>query len=315
MNEGISILCFFATYSVTLALEINRAVFGTGRRMAYITFATGMLGLVAQAWFLTDQVHKGLLRHTAPLSSFHHWFLIAAFVLVAVYLVWSFRRPGTAFGLFLLPVSLLLILLATRFPPEQTFSPQRASLVWGTIHGGSLLLGTVAVCVGFAAGLMYLFQSYGLKHKTRARRGFRLPSLESLQQTNSRALVISSVLLGIGLLAGVLLNLTEPEEGLSWADPAVLSSGGLFLWLVVACLFSMFYKPVRVGKKVAYLTVASFIFLMLVLGITLLGPSTHGGGTRKVDAAEADVPHDRYAITRLFNSFIRYGDDSGEVAA
>ena len=277
MTDGISIFCFFATYSVALALEINRSVFGTGRRMAYLTFVIGTLGLIAHAWFLVDQARRGLLQQTAPLSSWHHWCLIAALVLVAVYLAWSVRRPGTAFGLFLLPVSLMLILLATQFAPDQTVSVKRASLVWGTIHGGALLLGTVAVCVGFSAGLMHLLQSYLLKHKIPPRRGFRLPSLESLQQTNSHALVVSSVLLAIGLIAGVLLNLSKPTHRLSWTDPTVLSSGGLFLWLVVACLFNAFYKPVRMGKKVAYLTVASFVFLMLVLGITLLGPSTHSG--------------------------------------
>ena len=275
MTDGISIFCFFATYSVALTLEINRSIFGTGRRMAYCTFAIGILGLIAHAWFLADQARKGLLHQTAPLASWHHWCLIAALVLVAVYLLWSVRRPGTAFGLFLLPVSLMLILLATQFPPEETVSDRRASQVWGTVHGGALLLGTVAVCVGFSAGLMHLLQSYRLKHKMAPRRGFRLPSLETLQRTNSHALVISSLLLAIGLIAGVLLNLSKPAHRLSWTDPTVLSSGGLFLWLVVACLFNAFYKPVRMGKKVAYLTVANFIFLMLVLGITLLSPSTH----------------------------------------
>ena len=287
MTDGISIFCFFATYTVTLVLEINRTVFETGRRMAYATFAAATLGLIAHTWFLVDQAHKGLLRHTAPLSSWHHWCLIAALVLVAVYLTWTVRRPGTAFGLFVLPVSLMLILLATRFAPEQTVSDQRASQVWGTIHGGALLLGTVVVCVGFAAGLMHLLQSYRLKHKIPPRRGFRLPSLESLQRVNSKALTLSSVLLAIGLIAGVLLNLAQPEHRLSWSEPAVVSSGGLFLWLVIACLFNAFYKPVRMGRKVAYLTVVSFIFLMLVLGITLFGPSAHRPSTNRPSTQDA----------------------------
>ncbi len=285
MLDGISILCFFATYLLVLALEINRILSRTGRRMVYVTFGAAVLGVVAQIAFLVEQARQGLLRHSAPLSSWHHWCLIAALVLVIVYLVWTVRRPGTAFGLFVLPVSLLLILLATQFSPEQTVSDQRASMIWGTIHGGALLLGTVTVCIGFSAGLMYLVQSYRLKHKIPPRRSFQLPSLEFLQRVNSHALVTSSVLLAIGLVSGVLLNLSAPGHHLSWSDPVVVSSGGLFLWLVVACLFNAVYKPVRLGKKVAYLTVANFVFLVLVLAITLLGPSTHGRPVLDTDTA------------------------------
>ena len=192
MFDGISILYFFATYALALLLEIARLVWKTGRRVATATFVLCALGMLAHTWFLIDQARQGLLRQTAPLSSWHHWCLIAAWVLAAVYLTWTVRRPGTAFGLFLLPVMLLLVLLATRFEPEQAVSAQRASQVWGTIHGGALLLGTVTVCLGFASGLMYLMQSYRLKHKMPPRRGFRLPSLESLREMNSRAFVVSS---------------------------------------------------------------------------------------------------------------------------
>ena len=36
-------------------------------------------------------------------------------------------------------------------------------------------------------------------------------------------------------------------------------------------VFEFFYKPARQGRKVAYLTVASFIFLALVLVVVILG--------------------------------------------
>jgi len=32
------------------------------------------------------------------------------------------------------------------------------------LHAVLLLAGTVAVCIGFLAGMMYLLQSYALKH-------------------------------------------------------------------------------------------------------------------------------------------------------
>ena len=48
--------------------------------------------------------------------------------------------------------------------------------VWAMFHGVVLLLGTVAVCVGFLAGLMYLVQSYALKHVRSPPTDLRLPA-------------------------------------------------------------------------------------------------------------------------------------------
>ena len=65
---------------------------------------------------------------------------------------------------------------------------------------------------------------------------FRLPSLEWLEKVNSRAIVISALLVGIGFLAGIILNVVRPRaaaEGLPWSDPVDLELGadaGLAAW-------------------------------------------------------------------------------------
>src|SRR6185437_4421207 len=116
-----------------------------------------------------------------------------------------------------------------------------------------LLLGTVAVLVGFVAGVMHLVQSYRLKHKLPVTQGFQLPSLEWLERANSRATVTSAMALAIGFLSGWLLNLVNrsehPGESLPWSDPVVWSSGLLLLWMMAAALFSLAYRPARQGRK------------------------------------------------------------------
>jgi hypothetical protein len=75
-----------------------------------------------------------------------------------------------------------------------------------------------------------------------------------------------------------MLNLAMRGGGeLSWSDPVISSSALMLAWLVVAALFGGLYKPARHGRKVAYLTVASFGFLMLALGTLLLFNTEHGG--------------------------------------
>jgi hypothetical protein len=50
----------------------------------------------------------------------------------------------------------------------------------------------------------------------------------------------------------------------------------MFFWLLAAALFNVFYKPARQGRKVAYLTVVSFVFLAIALGVLLLVHNEHG---------------------------------------
>jgi ABC-type uncharacterized transport system permease subunit len=205
------------------------------------------------------------------LSSWHDFCLLAAWVLVGAYLGLTFRKRQFSVGVFILPLALGLIGVASLLRDSPPFTPTEAASYWRLVHGGALLLGTTGVVLGFATGLMHLIQSYRLKHKLPPNPRFKLPSLEWLQRFNVEALLISTGALAIGLVSGVVLNLVTRRQagGISWTDPVVLSSGILFLWLLAVVVFEWAYKPARAGQKVAYLTVASFLFLVLVLYFVL----------------------------------------------
>jgi ABC-type transport system involved in cytochrome c biogenesis permease subunit len=280
MLSNISVVCFAASYAVALALEVTRLLFRSGIRVVVI-FGFAAAGMLAHTSYLVHRAQEGLATRGAPLSNWYHWFLVAAWVLAAIYLGLLLKRAGNPMGIFLLPPVLGLIGLAQLFPRDQTFPKTEAYRVWSLVHGGALLLGTATVLFGFAAGVMYLAQSYRLKQKLPPREGFRLPSLEWLQRTSEGSLVVSSFLLAVGLLAGVVLNLIQHGDrsnALPWTDPVVLSSGVLLFWLILVLVFSYFYKPARQGRKVAYLTFASLVFLLMVLAIMLLGQTQHVGG-------------------------------------
>jgi ABC-type uncharacterized transport system permease subunit len=133
-------------------------------------------------------------------------------------------------------------------------------------------------------------QARRLKHKRPPGTGLRLPSLEWLERTNSRAIFISAVMLGLGFLSGIVLNLV-PERSqvaaLPWNDPIIWSSGLLLTWVLVASGFSLLYRPARQGRKLAYLTVASFVFLVLAAGVWIALPSQHGGKAQEQDPRAA----------------------------
>lgn len=275
MLSGISIVCFASCYAIALALEVVRfRVRHFVWHRAALIGAMG-LGLLAHTLFLFARANA---MNAAPLSSPADWLLVAAWVLAVVYLGGILYLPRAATGLILLPITLGLI-AASLVASHQPFAPERASRFWGNFHGSVLLLGAVTVCVGFAAGLMYLVQASWLKHRRPPSAAMRLPSLEWLERINSNSLAVSALLIGLGFGSGVILNmLTHRDEAryYLWRDPVVLSLGGMLVYLVGAEAFRLLYPAARRGRKVAYLTLASFGFLVLTLAALLFIDTVHG---------------------------------------
>ncbi len=286
---GIQVFCFVASYTIALALEATRLWFRSGLRGALMV-GFGAAGLIAHTWFLLSEAALDPAIG-APLSNWFDWYLAAAWALAVAYLYLTLAHPRTPVGLFLLPVVLALIGVAHHFRDAPGFSRDAALNLWGWTHGVALLAGSVVVIGGFIAGVTYLLHSELLKRKASPTTGLRLPSLEWLETVNARSLPLSAVLLGMGLLTGIILNLIKQQRQLalmSWTDPVVWSSGVLFAWLTVACIFSFVYRPARKGRKVAYLTVASLAFLLLALVMTLF--FTNHGGVNSTAAHRSALP-------------------------
>ncbi len=288
MFSHIHVVCFFTSYAVALALEVSRLFFRMPVRLAVMVGFAAM-GLLLQTAYLVHHAQTG----TMPLSSWHDWHLIASWILAATYVALVTSRPQTNVGLFLLPVVLILTAVGWSFPAGDAFPRDRALVMWGVAHGIMLLLGTVAVSLGFVAGLMYLVQSWRLKHHVSARSGLKLPSLEWLQRVNKQSLVYSSCFIALGLIAGIILNAVKARgsgAGVPWTDSVVISSAGLLVWLLAATMFEWIYKPAQQGRKVAYITVASFLFLAVVMAMVLGGSSQHAGSSKfKVQSSKFEL--------------------------
>lgn len=268
----ISVTCFLTSYIIVLVLELLR-LWGRvpGRGLAVILM-TG-LGLFTHVSYLTIRgaaIQSG--SDIGRLATWTDWALMVALGLAICFLIFYLRRPDTIIGLFFLPAIIALIALALAMRDRAPFSRTEAVEVWRNIHGLALVVGVGAVLVGFLAGVMYLVQSWRLKHK-RAGSALRLPTLETLQRLNRHCLTASTTAVGIGLIAGVVMNLNRWGH-VRWTDHGVLFSGLLFVWLAAATAVEFFYAPARRGRKVVYLTLASFGFLVLAM-LGVLG-SSHG---------------------------------------
>ena len=273
--SNISVFCFAASYTVALLLECSRLFFRSGiRGILLISFA--FAGLLAQTLFVIAR-----LSQESPQDSLD-WYLLVAWILAAIYLYLLFYHPKVPLGIFLLPLILALIAFAEYLPQESGYPMGKSA--WGMVHGFSLLLGTVIIFFGFIGGLIYLIQSNRLQRK-RVPIRFRLPSLEWTEKITSRCIVMAAILLATGVLSGIALNARGGD--VPWSDPVVWSSGLLLLWLAAAMVFNAIYRPSRQGRKVAYLTLVSAAFLLLVLAVTRLVPSAHPTRQMPVD----NLPH------------------------
>lgn len=287
MLSHVQIFCFLASYTVALALEVSRLWFRSGIR------GVVMLGFVVAGWiahtaYLYNSAIGAAGSPRAPLSSNQEWLLLAAWVLVMVYFYLACYHPTTHFGVFLLPLVLGLI-VAARFAATNQFPREPSKVIWGIIHGTSILLATVTVLIGFAAGLMYLEQANRLKRKRPSYLKLRLPSLEWLQTVNSRTMLASMLLVGVAVVSGIVLKLLSARQNspsVPWNDWVVLGTLLMFGWLLLHVIIGAFYRPIRQGRKVAYLTLVSFVFLVaLVLGMFV--GTKHGGGEER--KAEREV--------------------------
>lgn len=270
--ERVTVFCFAASYALALALEVLYLL-RPRSLIRGLAIGLGGAGLLAHALFLGAQ--------RLPLSSRLGSLLFLAWIVAVFYLYGSLHHRRLAWGLFVLPVVLGLVGLSLVFagdPAErETFWVLELFALdgdrfWGAFHGVLLLLAAVGVCVGFVASLMYLVQAQRLRTKSLPGPGFKLLSLERLEEMNRRAIILSFPLLTAGVLVGMALMAQAAGQLQGWTDPRVVAA--LVLWVVFAIMLYLRYSLHLRGRRVAFLTIVAFVLLL----VTYLVPHTLSGG-------------------------------------
>lgn len=281
MLPGVTVTCFLLSYLIALLLELSRlAVRFPGRNMILI----GMLGLgwIAHTLFLVNDLSGGSGSQSPLwLSSWFQWAILGAWGLTGTYLYLLIRNPQSAIGAFLMPPILALIALAMFVRNSPPFKPETTVGLWRLIHGVSWLVGTMFICFGVAFGAMYIVQSLRLKSKRRPTKGFSLPTLEFLQSMNRLSLFVSMVSLGVGMISGVAMNVGEDGK-IAWLSGGIVVTFALFIWSLVASIIEVASQSSLGGRRTAYLAIANFVFLLIVLGIVLF--SSHGQAQKPTQA-------------------------------
>lgn len=286
MLSGVSVSCFLLSYLVVLAVEAARfAIKIPGRQLVLIGMMSA--GLIAHSIFLFYQFSLPLNDSPQPqlLSNWFQWSVLGAWGLALACLILMVRNPQGSVGLFLIPLVLGLIGMASLVRDAAAFERETTITIWRGIHGVSLLVGTMFICLGLAFGLMYLVQSYRLKSKLRPSKRFRLPPLEFLQSMNRLSIFASACGLGIGMLSGVILNFNR-EGQIAWLSSSIVFTFALFAWSLVATGLEISSSGSLGGRRSAYLVIANFLFLLIVLAFVLF--SSHGQPSPSSQPSEAE---------------------------
>jgi ABC-type uncharacterized transport system permease subunit len=256
--------CFTASYALALVLELFY-LFRPRPVVRLSALVLGGAGLLAHTLF----VAVNPLHVETPYGSL----ILLAWVLAMFYLYGSLHHRRVAWGLFVLPLVLGLVLLARVFHGEAGPRGPRPGTVtweffalegkhfWPAVHGLLLLLAAIGVCVGFVASVMYLVQVHRLRAKIPPGHGVKLLSLERLETMNRRALLLAFPLLTAGLLVGLVLLFKTGEQAAGWLR--ILSVVGL--WLVFAILLYLRYRVHARGRQMALLTIVAFALLLSAL--------------------------------------------------
>jgi cytochrome c-type biogenesis protein CcsB len=238
-----------------------------GRRLArpFLVVAVVLHGLaIALRW-----IEAGY----APLSNGFEAFSFYAWALSAAYLLVRPLRRYPALGVWVTPLALSSILVASVLPMRiEPLVPVLQSY-WLPVHVTVSFIAYVLFSLAFAVGVAYLLQERALKSASRRTRTRQLPALEALD-----SLARSLALVGLAFMTGSLFSgslWAEQAWGVVWVwEPQQVAA--LVTWALYVVYFYVRHQADWRDGRAAWLLVVGFISVL----ITFVGADLAMPGSR-----------------------------------
>ncbi|QPJ63397.1 MAG: cytochrome c biogenesis protein CcsA [Candidatus Nitronauta litoralis] len=185
-----------------------------------------------------------------------------AWVLAVIFLFANWKYQIKDLGAFVVPVIFLVFLYATFLSREVVAFPDTEYQALLTLHRTLSILGYAALAMAFAVGCMYLIQEQQVKSKKLGMMFFRMPSLETLDNLNSRVISIGFPLFTLGFITGTMWNMEMTQH-------SIFSLNMIKVWPFIAgwliyglVFFGRLFVGLR-GKRAAQFSMAGFATVML----------------------------------------------------
>lgn len=200
-----------------------------------------------------------MAAHRALPVDTHETLSLLGLLLVIGFLLLATKYRTVSFGIFLLPIAVLLTLVPAFKPGQETIAYPFIRTGWLFLHVALLLAAYAALFLSLVASVLYLIQERRLKQKRSEPARTWLPPLETTDQIALKSLLFGLPCMTAGLLIGTVVAL-QTIGGSFFADPKVLLS--FAMWVAyIAMIYIRTHSGLR-GRRAVYLS--SFVFLVVL---------------------------------------------------
>jgi ABC-type transport system involved in cytochrome c biogenesis permease subunit len=254
-------LVLYAAAGVLYAVHFARRSPQAGR------VATTLLILAALVHTFVIGMQTMEVRHV-PFANPSRAVATFVWLLALSYLYLEVTTDERAMGVFIMPILVGLQIIPALYPGEERIDPVLDS-PWFWVHVLSLLFAYASCALAGVLGLIYVLQFKEIKKKHLGYFYTRLPSLQTLDVMNSRAVAIGWLFLTLGVVVGAIwtaqARVQAPDDpnlmAMSLNDPKVLMA--VLTWLIYS--FAVLARRTMgwTGRRAAWLSALGFAIVLL----------------------------------------------------
>ena len=229
--------------------------------------ATTLLILAALSHTFVIGMQTMEVRHV-PFANPSRFVSTFVWLLALSYLYLEITTDERAMGVFIMPILIGLQTIPVLSPGVEHMDPVLDS-PWFWVHVSSLLFAYASLALAAVLGLTYIVQFKEIKKKHLGFFYARLPSLQTLDVMNSRAIAIGWLFLTVGVVVGAVwtaqARVAAPDDpnlqAMSLNDPKVFVA--VLAWSVYS--FAVLARQTLgwSGRRAARLSVFGFVIVLL----------------------------------------------------
>jgi ABC-type transport system involved in cytochrome c biogenesis permease subunit len=254
-------LILYAAAFVAYAVHFARRQPAAGRT------ATTLLLFAALAHTFVIGMQTMEVRHV-PFANASRAISTSVWLLALSYLYLELTTEERAMGVFILPIMVGLQIIPVVYPGVENRDPILDS-PWFWVHVSSLLFAYASFALAGMLGLVYMLQFKEIKKKHLGYFYTRLPSLQIVDDMNSRAVTVGWLFLTIGVVVGAIW--ASQARVLSPGDPNLqlmsLDDPKVFIAVLTWAVYSFAVLARRTmgwsGRRAAWLSAVGFVIVLL----------------------------------------------------
>ena len=254
-------LVLYAVAGIAYAVHFVTRQPQTGR------IATALLILAALTHTFVIGMQTMEVRHV-PFANTSRAISTFVWLLALSYLYLETTTDERAMGVFIMPMLVGLQVIPAVSPGVESIDPVLDS-PWFWVHVSSLLFAYASFALAGVLGLTYVLQFKEIKKKHLGYFYTRLPSLQTLDVMNSRAVAIGWLFLTVGVVVGAIwtsqARVAAPNDpnlqAMVLNDPKIF--GAVLTWAVYS--FAMLARRIMgwTGRRAAWLSALGFAIVLL----------------------------------------------------